>query len=91
MANEYLVIINGAGEYRDDFTIHRISAKTPRAAVDFLIAPENGYGKENDDGLALVTSLNSVSAFLINELRGKVSEPCMTDAVMPPVETAKGV
>jgi hypothetical protein len=83
---EYLVVINGAGEYQDDYTIHKVVAKTPRDSVDYLIAPENGYGKENDDGIALVVPVKSVAAFLINEIRGKEAEPCGVDAVLPPVE-----
>jgi hypothetical protein len=65
----YLVITDGAGEYKTDYSIVVVAAESPADAVRRVTAPTMGYGEE----VAYVAKLEDVSIF--NLVERKVAEP----------------
>lgn len=70
----YLVVIDGAGEYRHDFNVVEIEATSPREAVDKVTEPEMGYGR-SEDGVAIVIKSDDAAVFSINDTTRKRVEP----------------
>lgn len=70
----WMVVIDGAGEYKDDYEVIFVEAETPAHAVEIVTAPENGWGK-SEDGVAFVMRPEHVSTFTINETRRKTARP----------------
>lgn len=68
----YLVVVNGAGEYQEDYNVLIVEAYNTREAVDRVIDPKMGYGK-NEDGIAFVAPVFSVDTYLVGETRHKAA------------------
>jgi hypothetical protein len=84
----YLVVIDGAGEYRDSYDVLKIAADSPQAAVDYAISKGMGYGQETD-GKAFVVPYATVSSFAITPTSKKVASPSTSPLQDLPRQEAK--
>jgi hypothetical protein len=70
----YLVILDGQGETHDDYAVLRLYDTSPEGALAQALAPEMGYGR-NQDGTAFVVDETHVSAFTVNDSTRRVAQP----------------
>lgn len=71
---DYLVIIDGAGEYENDYSVLRIEATSAQDAIDQAIAPKMGYGKR-PDATAFVIEESHVESFIVNDSNRRFAMP----------------
>lgn len=70
LANQWLVAINGSGEYGSDFTVLVLEGESPQAIVERITSPEWGYGT-SENGVAYVAPVAAITTFRINDTTRK--------------------
>ena len=80
-SSKYLVVIDGAGEAKSDFSVIAVEASTPKEAVERVTATEMGYGRD-EDGIAFVLPLGGAAVFRVNDTTRKQVSPASFDEVV---------
>ena len=78
-AKRFVVVVDGAGEYRSDFSVLVMDAESSSAAMERVTGM--GYGQDRD-GVAYVAEFGNVEVFRINDSTTKVSTPTTFDEVL---------